>query len=128
MPSRAQTIPLEQFFAERDPRSRELFEVVREAVESFPEVQMRVTKSQVAWWRQHPFAWVWAPEQYLAGRGDLAPLVLTVGLLRRDASPRWKQIVEPRPGHFTHHLELSSAEQIDAEVVSWLWEAWELSG
>jgi hypothetical protein len=63
------------------------------------------------------------PGMYL-GKGDV-PLVLTVGLRRRDGSPRWKEIVEPAPGRFTHHLELRSSADIDAEVCGWLQEAWE---
>jgi hypothetical protein len=84
--------------------------------------KLRVTKSQVAFWRRSAFAWAWMPGKYL--RRKTAPLVLTVGLRRRDTSPRWKQIVEPHPGRYTHHLELYSVEQIDDEVKSWLQEAW----
>jgi hypothetical protein len=62
------------------------------------------------------------PSQYL--RGDLAPLVLTLALLRRDASPRWKELVQRVKGRFTHHLELNTEGDIDAEVRSWLYEAW----
>lgn len=124
MPAHAETIPLDQYFADREPLARSLFDVVRTAVESLGEVEMRVTKSQVAFWRSHPFAWAWIPRQYLH-QDDLAPLVMSVDLRRRDESPRWKQVVEPRPGRFTHHLELYSADQIDDEVRAWLREAWE---
>jgi hypothetical protein len=51
--------------------------------------------------------------------------VLTLALRRRDSSPRWKEIVEPRPGRFTHHLELRSAADIDDKVLGWLQEAWD---
>ena len=65
---------------------------------------------------------VWMPGQYL--KGDTAPLVLTLFLPWRDSSPRWKEIVEPAPGRFTHHLELYSPEDIDNEVKAWLRQAW----
>ena len=42
-----------------------------------------------------------------------------------EASPRFKEIVEPSEGRFMHHLELFSAEEIDDEVAGWLREAWE---
>jgi hypothetical protein len=51
--------------------------------------------------------------------------VLTVALRRRDTSPRWKEIVEPVPGRFTHHLELFTAAGIDDQVRTWLHEAWD---
>ncbi|MBN2549512.1 MAG: hypothetical protein JXB15_10165 [Anaerolineales bacterium] len=46
--------------------------------------------------------------------------MLTLVFPYRDASPRWKDIVEPRPGRFIHHLELFSVEDIDDEVRDWL--------
>lgn len=96
---------------------------MRGAVASVGASEMRVTKSQIAWGRRIAFAWAWLPAQYLPG--DVAPLVLTIGLRRHDPSPRWKQVVEPQPGRFTHHLELQTADQIDDQVRGWLREAWE---
>lgn len=64
--------------------------------------------------------------QVLAGGHAL--LVLTLSFAKRDDSPRWKQIVEPAPGRFTHHLELYDAAEIDGEVRRWLREAWEAAG
>lgn len=120
--ARGEPIPLEQYFAGRDPLSRELFDVVRSAIESIGPATMRVTRSQVAFRRRVAFAWTWLTGQYL--RGPVAPLVLTIDLPRRDESPRWKEIVEPRPGRFTHHLELHSATDVDQEVLAWLLEAY----
>jgi hypothetical protein len=50
---------------------------------------------------------------------------LKLAFNHRDSSPRWKEIVEPAPGRFTHHLELHSTADVDDEVRSWLQEAWE---
>ena len=61
----------------------------------------------------------------LEGRQFVLRLVLTIFLRRRDASPRWKEIVEPVAGRFTHHLELNDTADIDEEVRDWLREAWE---
>ena len=116
---------VDEFFAEHD-QSRRLFDRVREAVASIGPAQVRVTKSQIAFRRGRGFASVWMPGQYLGATE--VPLVLTVGLRRRDHSPRWKQIVEPAPGRFTHHLELRAESEVDAEVRAWLVEAWETAG
>ena len=115
-------LTLDEYFSDHDD-SRALYQAVAAALSAIGEYEQRVTKNQVAFRRQRAFAWVWMPGKYL--RGDVAPLVLTLDLRRRDASPRWKEVVEPRPGLFTHHLELYSATDIDAEVLSWLREAWE---
>jgi hypothetical protein len=105
--------------------SRHIFESLRSAIDKFGPVKLRVTKSQIAFCREKAFAWAWIPGKYL--RGDIAPLVLTFVFRSRNASPRWKKIVEPRAGWFTHHLELYRLEDIDGEVIGWLREAWEIT-
>jgi hypothetical protein len=114
-------VTLEEFFAGHE-KSRRIFKAVHEAITDFGLTDVRVTKSQVAFRRRIGFAFVWIPDMYL-GKVDV-PLVLTVGLRRRDGSPRWKQVVEPRRGRFTHHLELHDPSDVDAQVRDWLYEAW----
>ncbi len=80
----------------------------------------------MAFRRRKAFAWAWVPGKYLRGR--VPQLVLTLALTRQDASPRWKEVVEAAPGHFTHHLEIYAAGEIDAEVGWWLREAWLAAG
>jgi hypothetical protein len=117
----ALSVTMDEFFAGHD-ESRQIFDAVRGAMEALGPVEMRISKSQISFRRRISFAWVWIPGRYL--RGTYAPLVLTLSLRSRSNSPRWKEIVEPYPGRFTHHLELYSADNIDAEVREWLKEAW----
>jgi hypothetical protein len=112
---------LDDFFAGQE-EPRLVFEALRSALDAIGKAELRITKSQVAFRRRRAFAWAWMPGTYLRGRH--APLVLTISLRRKDPSPRWKEIVEPAPGRFTHHLELRSSADIDDEVRSWLQEAW----
>jgi hypothetical protein len=118
-------LTVDEFFAGH-PESRVLFDAVEASVAAVGDAKVRVTKSQVAFRRTRAFAWAWMPDQYLGG--GHAPLVLTLALRRHDSSPRWKEIVEPAPGRFTHHLELRSAADVDAQVRRWLEEAWEQAG
>jgi len=111
---------LDEFF-DGNIESRQLFEAVRGVVDAIGTTDVSVTKSQIAFRSRRAFAWVWIPGKYL--RGNHAPLVLTVALPARDISPRWKEVVEPSPGHFTHHLELYSTDEIDEQVRAWLREA-----
>jgi hypothetical protein len=105
-------------------KSRQLFDALRRVMDdSIGPSELRVTKSQIAFRRRKAFARVWMPARYLGGKR--APLVLTFVFRKRDPSPRWKEIVEPRPGYFTHHLELYSTRDIDDEVFKWLKSAWE---
>jgi hypothetical protein len=103
-----------------------LYDRLLESINHLGEVEIRVTKSQVAFRRRINFGWVWIPAQYL--HRQAAPLVLTLALRRWDSSPRWKQMVEPYPGRFTHHLELYSVGDVDDEVEKWLKEAWQQAG
>ena len=112
---------LDEFFAGWE-ESRPIFDVLRTAAEAAGASDLVVTKSQVAFRRRRPFAWAWVPDRYL--RGGHAPLVLSLSLWHRDLSPRWKEIVEPVPGRFMHHLELHAAAEVDEEVRSWLQQAW----
>lgn len=105
---------LTEFFKDFD-KSREIFNFLFERISQYGDIELRVTKSQIAFVKRNPFAWVWIPERYLKRR-NLAPLVLTLVFPHKHPSPRWKEIVEPRPGSFTHHLELHTIEDIDTEV------------
>jgi hypothetical protein len=112
----------DELFADQ-PLSKALFAAVLRAVEGIGAASVQTTRSQVAFRRRRAFAWVWRPGQYL--KGHTAPLVLTVALPWRDGSPRWKEVVEPARGRFTHHLELRDPGDVDAEVAGWLRQAWE---
>lgn len=116
---------LDEFFSGRE-ESRRIFNALRDTIDAIGPNETRVTKSQVAFRRHKAFAWSWVPGFYL--RGNHAPLVLTLSFRRRMDSPRWKEIVEPAAGRFTHYLELWSESEIDEEVRSWLREAWEAAG
>ncbi len=113
---------LEEYFADHA-ESRRLFDALLERIVSIGEFEIKVTKSQVAFRRKKPFAWVWMPGKYLRGR--TAPLVLSLSFPARDPSPRWKEVVEPATGLWMHHLELNALSDIDEEVIHWLRSAWE---
>ena len=111
---------LDAFFGDRA-EARHLFDAVRALIEAIGPAKLRVTKSQVAFSRRRGFAWAWTPDRYL--RGATARLVLSIALSRRDDSPRWKEVVEPTPGRWMHHLELRAIDELDDEVRAWLTEA-----
>jgi hypothetical protein len=83
--------------------------------------ETRTTKSQIAFRRRRGFAYLWLPGQYLGG--PHADVVLSIALDRHDPSPRFKEVVQPVPGHWMHHLELDGPDQVDGEVAEWLEEA-----
>ena len=112
---------VDEFFAGED-LARQLFDSVYSILTLIGPVEFRPIKSQISFRKRKAFAWVWMPGKYLHGK--VAPLVLSLAFNRKDVSPRWKEIYEPTPGQFMHHLELYSPSEIDEQVHSWLQEAW----
>ena len=117
--NRASTTPQEFFVGW--PLALAVYERVMEVLAGDVPVDVRVSKSQVALRRRRGFAYLWLPGQYLS-RPD-AEVVLSIALGRRIESPRWKQVVEPRPGQWMHHLEIRDISDVDQEVAGWLQEA-----
>ena len=115
----------DQFFGDRDD-ARRLYRAVRVVVDRLEGTEERVTKSQIAFRRRRTFAAVWMPGQYLAN--PPAPLVLSVFTRHRIDSPRWREVIQPSPGRFTHHLTLHRPADVDAEVADWLALAWRQAG
>lgn len=116
---------VDQFFS-GFPESRELYSGLMEMLNNIDEIEFRVTKSQIALYRTHPFAWIWIPEKHLKRKA--APLVLSIVFPEREPSLRWKEIVEPSKGKFMHHLEIFSLQEIDEQVMIWLRRAWTNAG
>ena len=103
-----------------------VLERVRTVLEETGPLEIRTTRSQVAFRRARGFAYLWRPGQYLAG--SVAPVVLSVALGRHDPSPRFKEVAHPSPRHWMHHLEIRDVAEVDDEVVGWLIEAAERAG
>jgi hypothetical protein len=110
----------EEFFAGH-PDAGAVFEKVRSILDGLGPVEVRTSKSQVAFRRKRGFAYLWMPGQYLAR--PTAQVVLSIALGRHDPSARFKEVVHPAPAHWMHHLEIHDAGDIDDEVVGWLREA-----
>jgi hypothetical protein len=114
-----------EFFAGQ-PLGLAVYERVRSIVEGFGPVEVRVSKSQVAFRRRRGFAYLWMPGMYLAN--SAAEVVLSIALRRRIESPRWKEVVRPAPTTWMHHLEIRDVAELDDEVAGWLREAAEGAG
>ena len=110
----------EEFLASH-PLALAVFERARADLETFGPVDVRTSKSQIAFRRRLGFAYLWLPGQYLAR--PAAECVLSIALGRHDPSPRFKEVVHPSPRHWLHHLEIHDVADIDEEVMAWLQEA-----
>jgi hypothetical protein len=115
----------EEFFAGH-PTALAAYERVRAILSAAGPLEVRTTASQVAFRRRRGFAFLWMPRQYL--RGDVAEVVLSIGSDHRIASDRFKEVVQPAPGRWMHHLEIRHLGEIDDEVATWLRNAADLAG
>lgn len=98
-----------------------VFEKVRSCLVDLGPLEVRTTKSQIAFRHRRGFAHLWLPGQYL--KNPDAEVVLSIALGRHDRSERFKEVVHPATHHWMHHLELHGPDEIDDEVVEWLREA-----
>jgi hypothetical protein len=110
----------EDFFAGH-PDAHAVFEKVRSILTRLGPVEVRTSKSQVAFRRQRGFAFLWLPGRYLSK--PTAEVVLSIALGRHDPSARFKQVAQPAPSQWMHHLEIRDVADVDDEVVGWLREA-----
>ena len=108
------------------PLRRAAFDRVAELLAGTVDLDVRVSRSQVAFRRRRAFAWLWLPGRWLAK--PAADVVLSVSLGRHDPSPRFTEVVHPARAHWMHHLELVDLADVDDEVAGWLREAAERAG
>lgn len=109
-------------FFDGDPAALELYRAVEAAVAGLGPVEVRTSRSQIAFRRRRGFAYVWRPGRWLAK--PAARVVLSVALAHRVDSPRFKEIVHPAPKVWMHHLELHGVDDVDEEARAWLREAY----
>ena len=115
------------FFNHR-PDALELYLALEELLfAAFPDVSRRVQKTQIGFYNRHLFACVSFAR--VKRKAELPPgwLVLTLGLPEPLDSPRAAVKTEPYPGRWTHHFVLSRAEELDAELLAWIREAYDFA-
>lgn len=116
--------PAVLFFFEKDPAALPLYEAFEQAVcKLVPNVAIRAQKTQITYANPRVFAAVsFLPVRRKALRPEHY-ITITLGLDRRLDSPRVDAASEPYPARWTHHLMISSAEEIDGELLGWAAEA-----
>lgn len=79
---------------------------------ALPPFHLRVQKTQITFTNQKVFACV-----SLKWKGCM---VVSFGLPDRIASERIYQAAEIRPNRWTHHVKVSSVEEMDDELLGWI--------
>ena len=112
------------FFFREKPEAQALYEVFAQKVfDQVDNVDVKVQKTQIAFRNKHYFAFVsLLPVRKKAQRPDTY-ITVSFGLRRRLDSPRIDAAAEPYPERWTHHVLISSPEEIDDELMGWVREA-----
>jgi hypothetical protein len=99
------------------PRALEVYTRVAELVEGLGGAEVTVSKTQLGFSRRRGFAWVWTPP----GRNPAtSPAILSIAYSNRIVSDRFRDVVQPRPNIWQHHLWVEHPDQLDDEVFAWL--------
>lgn len=93
-----------------------------------PELKIKVAKTQIAFAERYGFAFVSFNPCRKAEDRPAVWMTVTFGLGYRKASPRIDIATEPYPGRWTHHVMVGSIDEIDEELLGWIWEAAEFAG
>lgn len=88
--------------------------------EAFPHVEKRVMKTQISFYNRHLFACVSFTRVKRRAKLPEGWLTLTLGFPTPLDSPRVAVRTEAYPGRWTHHFVLSSIEELDEEMTSWI--------
>ena len=95
----------------------------RRLLEAHPEVEIRVSKTQIAFRNRFIFAVV----SFLrpAAGCPRAHLTVSFGLGYRKAEARIAAAVEAAPNRWTHHVCLTRPEEVDGTLMGWMEEAYQ---
>lgn len=88
-----------------------------------PDVKIKVSKTQISFSNKRGFAFAsFLPCRRVKDRPKIW-LTVTFGHDRKVESPRIDVATEPYPNRWTHHVMVSSVEEIDEELMGWIREA-----
>ena len=95
--------------------------------DSFPVVNKRVQKTQITFSNRHVFACVSFARVKRKAELPMRYMVITLGLPAPLDSERVAVKTEPYPGRWTHHFVVSTTEEMDEELLSWVREAYDFA-
>ena len=90
----------------------------------FPLVNKRVQKTQITFFQRHVFACVSFARVKRKAELPEGFMVITLGLPGPLESARAAVKTEAYPGRWTTHIPVSSPEELDEELLSWIREAY----
>lgn len=109
------------------PNVLQLYETLEQRIlEAFPQTKTKVGKTQVSFSERYGYAYAWPPTRKAKGWPEVY-LGVSFGLPYRKEHPRIVVAVEPYPQRWTHHVLVTSPEDIDDELLDWIQESHDFS-
>ena len=116
------------FFFNRNPEAIPLYEAFEARLLAELEgVVIQPQKSQITLKNRRVFGAVSFLKARKAKDCPVPYITITLGLNRREGSPRIDQASEPYPGRWTHHIVIGSVAEIDDELMAWVKEAYDFA-
>lgn len=104
-----------------------LYEAFRNHLtETYPNMIVKVSKSQISFYNRHMFAMVSPPARRRKG-WPTEFMMVSFGLSHQVISPRIAMSTEAYPNRWTHHVIVENAEAIDKTLLAWIDEAYSFS-
>lgn len=117
----------ELLYFDKMPRMLPLYQTLRQRLDSaYPEMTVKITKTQISFRSRYVFVMASLPWRRVKG-WPAEYLLVSFGLPYQKVSPRIAQSVEAYPNRWTHHVIVERAEEIDAELLGWIGEAYQFS-
>lgn len=116
------------YFFEKHKGALPFYEKLEERlVNEIENVQIKYQKSQISFYNRHMFACVSFMPVKKKKERPLDWMVVTFGLDHQVFSDRITLATEPYPARWTHHVLISSCDEIDDELMRWIKEAAQFS-
>lgn len=108
----------ELMFFDGKPTALELYKTLTEKLFArFPNIGMRVQKTQITFTNPKVFACVSFAKVRKAKERPKEYIVVTLGLDQQVQAARIDIATEPYPGRWTHHILIERPEEIDEELM-----------
>ena len=114
----------ELFFFDEKPAAIPLYEAfAKRLLAESDNVTVKVQKTQISFSNKYNFAFVSLLPVRKAKERPETWITVTFGLRYKKESPRIDVASEPYPNRWTHHMLISSVDEIDDELMGWIKEA-----
>lgn len=110
----------EQLFFKDNLMEYEIYREIKQyLLETYPKTQIHIQKTQISFWLQHAYCYIWMPIRKVKHRPDHY-LVLSFSLPHELISRRIIEIAHTSKQRWTHHIIIAQQDEFDDEIKAFL--------